>query len=232
MVTLRLHARSGVEDEAFDKVLPAFEKAQNVKVIQEVFPGAEYPQKLQTLAAGGTIGDVLQSFTSDDMFHQFFVSGILAPVDDYIKRDKIDLAQWYKYSMEACVVEGKTGGLPFKSHPSRVGLFYNIDVFEKAGMKVPDLDWTYDQLVEAAVKLNKPPDMLRLQPPVARRLLLPNHVTNVRRRLVHQRWQIDRDRQARVTAGLDLALRHEEQAQGDCRSTCDLTDATGPVRFG
>jgi multiple sugar transport system substrate-binding protein len=55
-------------------------------------------------------------------------------------------------------VDGKTGGLPFKSHPSRVGLFYNIDLFDKAGVKVPDLNWSYDQLVEAAQKLNKPPD--------------------------------------------------------------------------
>jgi len=165
-ITLRLHARAGVEDEMFGNLLPKFEAANpGVKVVQEVFPGGDYPQKLQTLAAGGTIGDVLQSFTNSSMFQQFFVSGILAPIDDYIKRDKVDLSQWYKYSMDACLVDGKTGGLPFKSHPSRVGLFYNVDLFEKAGLKVPDLEWSYDTLTETAVKIHKPPDVYAFSHP-------------------------------------------------------------------
>jgi multiple sugar transport system substrate-binding protein len=159
-VTLRLHARAGVEDEMFNKILPKFEAANpGATFTQEVFPGAEYLQKVQTLAAGGTLGDVLQLFTSDASYQLFFVGGSLAPIDNFIKGDNMDLAQWYKYSIDACRVDGKLGGLPFKSHPSRVGLFYNATLIEKAGLKVPDLTWTYDQLAEAAQKLNKPPDV-------------------------------------------------------------------------
>jgi multiple sugar transport system substrate-binding protein len=159
-VTLRLHARAGVEDEMFNNLLPKFEAANpGVTFVQEVFPGAEYLQKLQTLAAGGTIGDVLQLFTSDASYQLFFVGGTLAGIDNYLKADNVDVNQWFKYSIEACLVDGKMGGLPFKSHPSRVGLFYNADLFQKAGMNLPTNDWTYDQLMEAAQKLNKPPDV-------------------------------------------------------------------------
>jgi multiple sugar transport system substrate-binding protein len=184
-IALRLHARAGVEDEMFNKILPKFEAANpGVTFTQEVFPGGEYLQKLQTLAAGGTLGDVLQLFTSDASYMLFFVGGSLAAVDNYLKADNVDLAQWYKYSMDACRVDGKIGGLPFKSHPSRVGLFYNATIFEKAGMKVPDLDWTYDQLVETAQKLNKPPDVFAFSTrgvtPV-----LSDHGPDVRRRLLH-----------------------------------------------
>ncbi|MCC6627635.1 MAG: sugar ABC transporter substrate-binding protein [Chloroflexi bacterium] len=165
-VTLRLHARAGVEDEMFNKMLPKFEAANpGVTFVQEVFPGGEYLQKLQTLAAGGTIGDVLQLFTSDASYMLFFVGGTLASIDNYLKADNVDLNQWYKYSIDACRVDGKMGGLPFKSHPSRVGLFYNADLVQKAGLSVPTNDWTYDQLTEAAQKLNKPPDTFAFSHP-------------------------------------------------------------------
>jgi multiple sugar transport system substrate-binding protein len=164
-VVLRLHARAGVEDEMFGKLLPNFESENNVKVEQEVFPGAEYLQKLQTLAAGGTLGDVLQLFTNNASYQLFLVAGSLKGIDEYVKSDNLDLSQWYKYSMDACSVDGKLGGLPFKSHPSRVGLFYNADLFQKAGLDVPNLDWTYDQLVETALKLNKPPDVFAFSHP-------------------------------------------------------------------
>ena len=164
-VTLRFHARSGPEDDMYAKILPQFEQETGAKVTKEDFPGAEYLQKLQTLAAGGQVGDVLYLFTNDASYQLFFVSGSFRAIDDFIKQDNIDLAQWYKYSMDACRVDGKLGGLPFKSHPSRVGLFYNEDLFQQAGMPVPNLDWTYDQLTEAALKIHKPPDSFAFSHP-------------------------------------------------------------------
>jgi multiple sugar transport system substrate-binding protein len=165
-ITLRVHARSGVEDQMFNNILPKFAAANpGVKAVVEDYPGGDYLQKLQTLAAGGTIGDVLQAFTSDASYQLFFVNGTLAAIDSYVQRDNLDKTQWYKYSIDACVVDGKQGGLPFKSHPSRVGLFYNADLFTQAGMKPPDLTWTYDQLQAASVKINKPPDVFAFSHP-------------------------------------------------------------------
>ncbi len=158
-VTLRLHARAGVEDQMFGKQLPLFQQAYpGVGVSYEVFPGGDYFQKLQTLAAGGTLGDVVHLFTGDQSYQQFFVAGIFIPIDDYIAKDKFDLTQYYKYSLDGAKVDGKIGGLPFKSHPSRCGLFYNQSMFESAGVPLPNLDMSIDDLVTAAKKLTKAGD--------------------------------------------------------------------------
>ncbi|HEV7213619.1 MAG TPA: extracellular solute-binding protein, partial [Chloroflexota bacterium] len=123
-VTLRLHARAGVEDQMFGIELPKFQQANpGVAVSYEVFTGTEYEQKLETLTAGGNLGDVVHLFTGDQIYQNFFVSGVTIPLDNLVAQEKFDLTQYYKYSIEGGQVNGKLGGLPFKSHPSRCGLF-------------------------------------------------------------------------------------------------------------
>lgn len=153
-VTLRLHARAGVEDQMFGVELPKFQQANpGVGVSYEVFAGSEYEQKLQTLAAGGTLGDVIHIFTGDQSYQNFFSSGVIIPLDNLINQEKFDLTQYYKYSVDSGKVDGKLGGLPFKSHPSRCGFFYNADMFQKAGLKEPSPDMTIEEMVDAAKKL-------------------------------------------------------------------------------
>jgi multiple sugar transport system substrate-binding protein len=154
-VQLRFHARSGVEDEMLNKMLPAFEEKNNAKVTQETFTGTEYFQKLQTLVAGGTLGDAMHIFTGDSSFQLFFAGGVLIPVDDYMKKDALKLDDYYKYSVEGAKIDGKYGGLPFKGHPSRVGLFYNKTMFDKAGLKPPTPDSKMEDIVDLSVKLTK-----------------------------------------------------------------------------
>jgi multiple sugar transport system substrate-binding protein len=158
-VTLRLHARAGVEDQMFGIELPKFQQANpGVAVSYEVFDGTEYEQKLETLTAGGNLGDVVHLFTGDQIYQNFFVSGVTIPLDNLVAQEKFDLTQYYKYSIEGGQVNGKLGGLPFKSHPSRCGLFYNVDMFQKAGIKEPSPDMTIDEFTSAAQKLTVPGD--------------------------------------------------------------------------
>lgn len=154
-IQLRFHARSGVEDEMLNKMIPPFEEKNNAKVTQETFTGTEYFQKLQTLIAGGTLGDAMHNFTGDSSFQQFFAGGVVIGIDDYMKKDNLKLDDYYKYSVEGAKVDGKYGGLPYKGHPSRVGLFYNKTMFDKAGLKPPTPDSKMEDIVDLAVKLTK-----------------------------------------------------------------------------
>lgn len=155
-LTLRLHARLGPEDDMWAQMLPKFEQAHNVKVqLEQVSGHVEYIQKLQTLAAGGQLGDVIHVFTGDSTFQLFAANGVLVSLDDFIAADRYDMGQYYKYCVESCKVDGKYYGLPFKAHPSRCGIFFNKNLFDAAGVKYPTNDSTYDDLVEAAKKLHK-----------------------------------------------------------------------------
>ncbi|HLG78219.1 MAG TPA: sugar ABC transporter substrate-binding protein [Ktedonobacteraceae bacterium] len=153
--TIRLHARLGPEDDMWAQILPKFEQAYNAKVQLEQFSGGEYIQKLQTLAAGGQMGDVIHIFTGDSSFQLFAANGVLVSLDNFIAADRFDLGQYYKYCVDSCKVDGKYYGLPFKGHPSRCGIFFNKTLFDAASVKYPTNDSTYDDLVEAAKNLHK-----------------------------------------------------------------------------
>jgi ABC-type glycerol-3-phosphate transport system substrate-binding protein len=107
------------------------------------------------MVAAGELGDVVHNFTGDSSFQLFFASGITIPLDQYVTDEKFDLNQYYKFCIDLLKVDGKLGALPFKGHPSRVGIFHNIDLLQKAGAKIPTNDSTYDELIESAKKTHK-----------------------------------------------------------------------------
>ncbi|TAK25933.1 MAG: sugar ABC transporter substrate-binding protein [Chloroflexota bacterium] len=152
---MRLHVRAGPEEDLWPAIIPQFEQKYNVKFELIQVPHAEHVQKMQTMIAAGELGDVIHNFTGDSSFQLFVASGIAIPLDKYVADEKFELSQYYKFTIDLCKVDGKLGGLPFKGHPSRVGIFHNIDLLKAAGAKIPTNNSTYDDLVEAAKKVHK-----------------------------------------------------------------------------
>ena len=80
--------------------------------------------------------------------------GHFLQLDSVVAKDKYDLKQHFPRAIDtAKTVDGKLFGLPSLIHVSHIGLWYNAQLFDKAGVAPPTSDWTYDQLVEAARKL-------------------------------------------------------------------------------
>src|SRR5437660_1672099 len=84
--------------------------------------------------------------------------GALYAIDDYLKRDKIDLGDMYDVGKFLYSYAGKTYGLTEYLGPLMV--MYNPKAFEAAGVAVPPADykdpsWTLDAVVEKAKALTK-----------------------------------------------------------------------------
>ncbi len=73
--------------------------------------------------------------------------GVLEPLDDYIAKDGVDLSQ-YGGITDQVTVDGKLYELPFRS--DFWVLFYNKDVFDKAGVAYPGNDMTFEQYDQLA----------------------------------------------------------------------------------
>ena len=58
-ITLRYHSRTGAEADTLNERLPEFAEKMGVEIKPEQFPGNEYYQKMQTLIAGGQLGDTM-----------------------------------------------------------------------------------------------------------------------------------------------------------------------------
>jgi multiple sugar transport system substrate-binding protein len=154
---LRLHVRTGNEADTLADRLPEFEaRVAGTKVKIESFPAADYFAKLQTLTAGGQLGDVLWGIVHQGWGPYFLASGVTLPLDALIEGDKFDVNQYYPVAIQATrVFENKTLGIPFKLQPFAIGLYYNATAFDEEKVQPPTLTTTPDELVEIAKQMHK-----------------------------------------------------------------------------
>jgi len=128
--------------------------AKNPKVKVELtdLGSADYSTVLSTeLSGNGSEFDVV---TIKDVpgYATLIAKGVLESLDDRIKTDNIDLAK-YNGSTDQLKADGKLYELPFRSDFWL--LYYNKDVFDKAGVAYPTNDLTLEQYDAIARKVAK-----------------------------------------------------------------------------
>lgn len=107
-------------------------------------------QKLLTAIASNEVPDIVLW----DRFNTgvYAPKGALAPIDDYIAKDNIDMSQFYAPAVDEMTADGIVYGIPL-TVDTRV-LFYNKDMLAQAGVDPASItDW--NSLRDAAVKLTK-----------------------------------------------------------------------------
>lgn len=132
-----------------DKQLASYNSSQeNITVKYAVQTSME--EKLLTAIAGGQVPDIVLW----DRFNTgvYADKGALAPLDDLIKRDSVDMTQFYEPAVEELKVGEVTYGIPL-TVDCRI-LFYNKTLLDEAGVDPASIkDW--DSLRDAAIKLTK-----------------------------------------------------------------------------
>jgi ABC-type glycerol-3-phosphate transport system substrate-binding protein len=153
---IRLHLRTGSEEDTMKEVLPQFSQSTGIDVKLETFPGGEYYTKVQTLIAGGQLGDVLWTVNYRGT-NLWAYSKVTRSLDDLVKADNFDTSQYYKAAIEAGMWEGKLVAMPFKIHPGPCVVYYNVNAVNDAGVKMPEKAFSsWDELVKMAKMLTKP----------------------------------------------------------------------------
>lgn len=155
-VTLRLHIRTGPYGDVWTQRGKDFEqKYPHVKTAIEPFSASVLSQKVQTMAAAGTVGDAYFVPTVWAEHYLFLKSGVARDLTDYAKADKIDWSKWYKTAVDQIHLNGKLVAMLDGASPGRAGLYYNKTLFKQAGVAEPSGDWDLDKLVQAAKTLTK-----------------------------------------------------------------------------
>jgi multiple sugar transport system substrate-binding protein len=148
-IKLGMWSSSPAEKKIVDDQIAKFkEKYPNIDVQIETIVG-DYMQKLQTELASNTAPDI---FYLDSMpAPQLMSSGVLEPLDDYIKKYNVDVNDFEPALLSAFQWDGKTYGLP--KDFNTLALFYNKDMFKAAGINEPPKTW--EELRDVAKKLTK-----------------------------------------------------------------------------
>jgi multiple sugar transport system substrate-binding protein len=112
-------------------------------------PANEYGDKLAIMLAGGDDADII-SVKDIPMYSAMVTKKQIEPLNAFIDRDKVDLAQYSGITNDISV-DGKLFALPFRSDFWL--LYYNKDLFDKAGVAYPTNDLTWDQYAAIAAKV-------------------------------------------------------------------------------
>lgn len=81
------------------------------------------------------------------------LKGILAPLDDLIKANNVDVSMYNDAMMKGMTVDGSIVALPYDAEPDV--LFYNKAMFKEAGLELPGLNYSTEQFLADAKALTK-----------------------------------------------------------------------------
>jgi multiple sugar transport system substrate-binding protein len=135
---------------AIEAQIEAFRESHpNVTVSPQVVPFADYFTKLQTGIAGGSSYDVF--WMNGPNFPVYASQGALVDLSTITGGGGVDPASYPESLISLYSYEDKLYGMP--RDIDTIGLYYNKDLFDAAGVAYPTADWTWDDLRAAAEQL-------------------------------------------------------------------------------
>jgi multiple sugar transport system substrate-binding protein len=132
------------------------------KEFEERYPGAriehetgQTDERLRAQFAGGTPPDL---FFMGPQATLLIVSKAAAALDGYIRRDRMDIGDFFDRAVQQFRLGGLTYGLPY-DFSSNV-IYYNVELFRRAGLPLPPSDWkapgwTFQDFLDAAKRLTQ-----------------------------------------------------------------------------
>ncbi len=151
--TLNLWIFEG-EDEFLPTLTAQFEKEHpNITIKVTNIPEDNYVTKIDTALAAGSPPDIGYMYEA-----RWMKAGKVLPLDDIIASEKIDTSQYNQSAFSYCQLDGKTYCLG--SYAGAIMLFYNKDLFDKAGEPYPSSTepMTVDEYAALSARLTQPND--------------------------------------------------------------------------
>ncbi|MCB0149230.1 MAG: sugar ABC transporter substrate-binding protein, partial [Caldilineaceae bacterium] len=115
------------------------EQNPGVTVQHQPTANADYNTKIQTLFAAGTPPDIYRYLQEITPIITVSQKALHLQLDDYIAADDYDLSDFRPDAIKLYQWDGKTFALP-RDYGNQ-NLFYNVDIFEEAGVEPPPVDW-------------------------------------------------------------------------------------------
>jgi multiple sugar transport system substrate-binding protein len=127
-------------------------QATDFEIVHQAIP-SDYYTKVQTMIAGNTPPDLM--WLSQEFVANYADNGAILDITDQVGKlgdmPAAKLDDYYPGALAVAKYQDRLYGLPWIAQP--VVLYYNPDLFQKAGINPPDESWTWDTFKDAAKKL-------------------------------------------------------------------------------
>jgi multiple sugar transport system substrate-binding protein len=138
---------------AMQEVIAAFRAEHpDIEVTIQLTPWATYWTKLQTSIVGGGAPDVF--WMNAPNISIFARHATLMPLTERLRRDGITLAEHPPNLVEVYRRDGEQYGVP--KDFDTISLFYNTELFDRAGIPHPDEHWTWQHVLDASAEIRDP----------------------------------------------------------------------------
>lgn len=149
-VTLTYSIWDAVQEPGMKAAADAFnEQNEGVHVNVEVTPWDQYWTKLESSAQGQNLPDIFWMHSNE--IAKYSEGNVLLDLTETVENGDIDLSKYPAELNTLYEVEGELLGIP-KDYGT-IGLWYNTELFDEAGLDYPDETWTWDDLLENAIEL-------------------------------------------------------------------------------
>lgn len=129
--------------KSLNGIIDAYNASQsNIKVSAEYIPFADFKKQLSIGASADELPDMVIIDSPDNA--SYATMGIFADLTD-----KFDVSDYFEGTVASATLDGKLYGVPFGVNC--LALYYNKDMIDKAGVKVPT---TWTELKDSATKLS------------------------------------------------------------------------------
>lgn len=160
-VTLTWAVRGGGTPEVREKLLQEYKTVRPNVTVEQIDASGGIAPSIEKIAAAMAAGIAIDFINGHLAARQLIESiDAVQPIDDLVRRDKLDLARYNKEALESTGrYEGKHYTLPYAYGGDVAAVAYNKSMFQQAGVKEPSSDWSkpwsWDEMREAGRRLTK-----------------------------------------------------------------------------
>jgi multiple sugar transport system substrate-binding protein len=122
----------------------------NISITYEFAGFTDYFTKMSTYASGGNLPDLMQQDYAT--INQWTANGLLMPLDNLVNDNTINLKDVPKASIDGGRIDGKLIAINLGNNSQSMML--DVDAFQKAGIPLPQPDWTWDDFEKIAMDIH------------------------------------------------------------------------------
>lgn len=149
---------AGEKLKTFQSVLDKLNAKSNYyKLVIQDIPINSYFDEIKNLIDSNKAPDLMFLDSNSKDLNTFIKQGAFLDITKQAKDDKIfKLNNYFKSVIDLVTYNGKLYGIPYSCSPTI--LYYNKDLFDKAGVSYPNNNWKWEDFKDAAKKLAKDTD--------------------------------------------------------------------------
>jgi multiple sugar transport system substrate-binding protein len=136
---------------SIENLVKTFEKNHpDIKVKPELIPWNQYWIKLDAAASAHEAPDV---FWMNVYLPKYVRAGVIIPFNKFIKKDHLNLNNYFKTSIKLFTYRGKLYAMPVQT--DCITVYYNKGIFNKYHVKYPKNGWTWNDMIKTGLLLKR-----------------------------------------------------------------------------